>query len=197
VLQFEFLSIGKRGELLSCLVAAWNHGIESAFLQDQWEKVDISNPENWKEALQIVQNEEEKKNVSVVTSFIGAKKLFPAFPKFENSDEEIIRATSRWFTLLDDFLDLREDQTLHLPNYFFPFSMRNSEYQNLCELVESRKTGQISLRSLRSFCPKTYDLYLHEYRKSRRRFIKTFPVLSVLFALAIEKRALGKRESPF
>lgn len=197
VLALTALDAGARTRVLRCLVAATHRALESTFLQREWETVDLADPGGWQRALSIVEREEHAKNVRVVTQVLEAKLALGRFPVYAHPDERIVAATSRWFTLLDDPLDLAEDLAGRLPNYVFVFAQRTGEWESLRRGIEA-KAGRIDPEALLlDHCPLAHGLYREAQFTARREFVEVFPVLPHLLAWWVERRATRRGESPF
>jgi|GEM_PF-5560001 len=195
--NYEYFSEKCREGLFDCFIDSWHQGIKSAFFQEIWNRVSLEDHRLWKKALRVVKAEEYQKNVRVVTAFLQSRKLFPHYNIFLFSDNEIVAKTSRWFTLLDDPLDLKEDMEKHSPNYLIPFAMRFGELSKLRKIAEDYSNTNAIFDSLKNECPRTFMAYKREYQKARREFIISFPFFSRLFVKFIEKRAFENNQSPF
>lgn len=191
------LSDEKRERLLAHLVATTRAALESVLLQDEWGAVDKADSGAGEAALAVVQKEEQAKNVRVVVTSLQVKECLGPVPDFPHSDDEIVSATSRWFTLLDDPLDILEDLQQDLPNYLVAWALREGELPALKQAVAEGWGGQQPLRLVREAAPRTHAALITEYEAARRRFIRVFPVLPRLFAWTIERAARRRGRSPF
>ncbi|MGE4159028.1 MAG: hypothetical protein AB7F75_08015 [Planctomycetota bacterium] len=126
-------------------------------------------------ALRICEQAEEQKNVKVVMAILAAGDVATAGGRrpFRAADwEPLVRASSRWFTLLDDQLDLESDAATGEPNR-----------ARAILTLEGPEKGAQRIKE--------------ETAKARDDFERHFPVLPRLAADRIERAVLKEGRSPF
>ena len=178
ILQNKFPN--KYNDILNHWIIATNKAIRSVFFLDEWNAAlkNLDASEMWR----VVCEEEEAKNVAVVCEIIKAGRVVSPSFSYSGDPIDLIRASSRWFTLIDDYLDLEEDDKGGQPNYLIALLHQQDEWQQW--------------KSCKSF-PKTLEKYKTLLSDARNDFKKNFPVLPSLFTWWIEREAKKKGKSPF
>jgi hypothetical protein len=170
-------------------ISATNLALESVFVLEDWSC--SFETRNAPELLKMIAEEEEAKNVRVLCRLLQGGEAFQSPLPYAGREEEIVRACSRWFTLLDDFLDLRSDYEERQPNHLLARLVFFEEDSFFIGKVLSED------KDFHEACPRTFIWYREALGEARRRFISVFPVCSRFFACVIEGRARKKGQSPF
>jgi len=170
-------------------VKATNQAIRSTFFLSDWQKaLEVNSHE---QMMRVAKEEEEAKNVTVVATIVLAAKVLGEF-SYKNDPVELIRASSRWFTLIDDYLDLEEDVVGAQPNYLVGLLHKHDEF-----LAWSEYSNTNRMAEFKTICQKTWADFSSQLEAARIEFKKLFPVLPALFAWQIERKAKKKGQSPF
>lgn len=174
-------------QILSSWIKATNKALMSVLHCEAWERA--CDERSAPRLIEIARDEEKDKNIEVVCSLLEASDAFEDLCPYQGQERRIVTATSRWFTLIDDWLDLERDWEGRQPNHIVARLIENNELESL---------GAKSLRNdFSSRAPLTASWYREAFATARTEFVSVFPVAPRLFRWMIERRALKAGVSPF
>jgi len=177
------------GEIMNQFIAATHKAIESVFFTEKWSETHLTADGN--KLWELVCKEEKAKNVAVVMLLLEAARPLEIPFSLDGKKEELLKVSSRWFTLIDDWLDLKRDVEEAQPNYLTAILHQKDEWHNWS------RSRPASLSEFKKTCPNTLEAYNNHLQQARRDFQKTFPVIPWFFTWWIEREARIKEKSPF